>query len=98
MSGTWKSIERAVAALVGGKRTWNSDLDVDVVVEGWAVEVKHLKAPTIAEVERILIHNAPKAAAMGLGNALVIKRKAGRGRPTPFLAVFQLTEGDTTNA
>lgn len=92
----WKAIERAVAGLVGGKRTWNSDEDVDVVVDGFAIEVKNLKAPTIAECELILLHNRKKANAMGLDSALVVKRKAGRGRPSPFLAIFELTavEGD----
>jgi hypothetical protein len=90
MGDTWKAIERAVAALVDGERTWNSDEDIDVQTEGWALEVKHLKAPSVADLERILIHNAPKAAAVGKGNALVVKRAAGRGRPSFFLAVFPL--------
>ena len=90
MTDTWKSIERAVAALVGGERTWNSDEDVDVQTESWCLEVKHLKAPSIADCERILIHNAPKAAKLGKGNALVVKRAAGRGRPSMFLAIFPL--------
>lgn len=91
MTDTWKAIERAVAELVGGERTWNSDEDVDVMTAEWALEVKNLKAPTIADCERILAHNAPKAQAVGKRNALVIKRKAGRGVFTPFLAVFPLT-------
>lgn len=90
MTDAWKSIERAVAALVGGTRTWNSDLDIDVITDGWAVEVKNLTSPTVADLERILAHNAPKAASAGLKSALVVKRKGGRGRPTPYLAVFDL--------
>lgn len=81
-----------MAELVGGTRTWNSDHDIDVETADWAVEVKHLKAPTVADLERILAHNAPKAAAVGKGNALVVKRAAGRGRPSPFLAVFVLSK------
>ena len=91
---SWKAIERAVSVLVNGKRTWNSDEDVDVVTDGFAIECKHLKAPTVAECELYLLHNRPKAAKMGLHSALVVKRKAGRGRPSPFLAIFELTEGE----
>lgn len=92
MSDSWKAIERAVAELTGGKRTWNSEEDIDVETSDYALEVKNLKAPTIADVERILAHNAPKAAAVGKRNGLVVKRKAGRGRPSPFLFIAVLDE------
>lgn len=95
MSAAWKAIERAVAALVGGERTWDSKDDIDVIVDGWAIEVKNRKAISIAECEAWLAHNAPKAAARGLKNALVVKRRGGRGVGTPFLAIFPLgTEGE----
>lgn len=54
------------------------------------MEVKWLTAPRIATIEQALAHNQKKADAKGYGNALVIKRKAGRGKPTPYLAVFPL--------
>lgn len=92
MGDSWKAIERAVAELVDGKRTWNSEEDIDVQTDTWALEVKHLKAPTVADVERILAHNEPKAAAVGKRSGLVIKRKAGRGRPSPFLFICVLED------
>ena len=67
-------------------------------VKGVAIEVKHLKGPSIADCERILAHNKPKADALGLGNALVVKRAAGRGRPSPFLAIFPLTAEESASA
>lgn len=92
----WKAIERAVAALVGGKRTWNSDEDIDVQVDGWAIECKNVKGPTVAQCELWLQHNQAKADSLGLHNGLVVKRRAGRGRPSPYLFIAALTaEGET---
>ena len=85
---TWKSIERLVAELVGGRRSWETE--IDVMVGGWGLEVKHLTAPTIADIERFLIHNAKKTEATGLRNGLVVKRRAGRGRATPLLLIVPL--------
>lgn len=98
-SQAWKAIERAVADLTGGTREWGSDDDVDVVAGDYCLEVKYLKAPTIADLERFLIHNQPKANGRGLKNGLIVKRKAGRGRPSPFLAVIPLSPalGDKEN-
>lgn len=89
-SSTWKAVERTVAALVGGDRAWDSRDDIDVLTEDYAIEVKHRKAPTIAQVEGWLRHNEPKAQGRGLKNALVVKRKAGRGVQTPHLLILPL--------
>lgn len=97
-SDAWKHIERAVARLTGGERTWDSKDDIDVITDGWAIEVKNRKAITIAQVEAWLRHNAPKAQERGLGNALVVKRRAGRGVVTPFLAIFPLTDSSEGNS
>jgi hypothetical protein len=91
-SATWKAIERTVALLVGGERTWNSPEHIDVEVDGWAIECKNVTAPSIAQVEGWLRHNRPKAESKGLKSALVVKRRAGKGTPTPYLAIFELTE------
>jgi len=97
MSAAWKAVERTVAALVGGDRAWDSRDDIDVLTDEYAIEVKNVKAPTIAMCERWLEHNAPKAAGRGLKNALIVKRRAGRGSPTPYLAIFPLgnVEGES---
>ena len=93
MTDSWKSIERLVAELLGGVRSWNSEDDIDVLVPDdknpeWGVEVKWWRAITVAQIEGWLTHNAVKCDARGIKNALVVKRKAGRGSPTPFLLVI----------
>lgn len=90
MASGWKAIERAVAALTSGTRTWDSRDAIDVITDEYAIEVKNVKGPTIAQCEAWLRHNEPKAAGRGLKNALIVKRRAGRGTPTPYLAVFPL--------
>lgn len=90
-SSAWKSIERAVAVLLDGERTWDSRDDVDVVNDQAVIEVKHRRGITAPMLIRWLQHNEPKAQARGLMNILVIKPKLGPGRYSPFLAVIPLT-------
>ncbi len=97
-NAAWKAIERAVAKLVGGERTWNDEDRADVRTDdgAWAIEVKHRKLITGPLLEA-WIEQAERNAG-GAKAALVIKRKAPGRRPTPFLAVFRLTgntEGDS---
>jgi hypothetical protein len=117
-SSAWKGVERLVAVILGGVRSWETDHDV--LVPTWAkvgflpavdegpevlmyqhkvgqiqlasVEVKNLKAPTVAQLERYLAHNQTKIDRdiPGAINALVVKRKAGRGQFTPYLLVMPL--------
>lgn len=98
MSGAWKAVERTVALLTGGVRAWDSRDSIDVLTDEYAIEVKNVKAPTIAMCERWLEHNAPKAAGRGLKNALVVKRRAGRGTSTPYLAVFPIGFADENDS
>ena len=67
---------------------------IDVLTDEYVLEVKHRRGITIAQVEAWLAHNAAKAKGRGLKNALIVKRKAGPGRATPYLAIFPLTEGE----
>jgi len=93
-SRSWTAIERAVARLTGGERTWGDPSRIDVITVGddtWAIEVKNLKAPSIAQMEAYLTYNKVKADKRGMKSALVVKRKAGKGRPTPFLAIFEIS-------
>lgn len=119
---SWKAIERAVARMARGVRSWDTDADVIVPVdwkvpydpddpytggelisharrglmEGWLIEVKNLKGPTIADMEKVLEHNAAKIERLGvqgkLKNAVVVKRKAGIGVRTPFLLIIPLDD------
>ena len=120
----WKAIERTVAAILGGIRSWNTDHDVLVQIEGGlagasptgdalmmlhrmgvirlaSVEIKHLKGPTVAQLEGFLAKNQEKIDRdiPGAVNALVVKRKAGRGTETPYLFVMPiaLTESSQLN-
>jgi hypothetical protein len=118
----WKDVERSVARLTGGVRSWDTDIDVIVPVrwadgyipaddangselladarrtrllEGWALECKNLKHPTIAEMELVLVYNQKKIDALHLTdvmhNGIVVKRKAGPGRETPYLFITALS-------
>jgi uncharacterized protein YlaN (UPF0358 family) len=57
-----------------------------------SVEIKNLTAPSVAQLERYLAHNQTKIDRdiPGAINALVVKRKAGRGQSTPYLLVMPL--------
>ncbi len=100
MSG-WKAVERAVAALVDGTRTWDDRTHADVRTDDgvWAIEVKHRKIITGSLLEE-WIEQAERNAG-GAMAALVVKRKAPGRRPTPYLAIFRLTgniiEGEINN-
>jgi len=100
MPSGWKAIERAVAALVGGKRTWDDREHADVRTDDgvWAIEVKHRKLITGPLLEE-WIEQAERNAG-GAMAALVVKRKNNR-KPTPYLAIFRLTgniEGESNGA
>lgn len=97
-SQAWKKIERAVAALVGGERTWNDETRADVRTDDgvWAVEVKHRQRITGGLLEEWLRQAERNAG--GARAALVVKRKDNR-KPTPYLAIFKLdgnTEGEAS--
>lgn len=93
-SKAWASIERAVAKMVGGERTWNSPDYIDVIESetGYCIEVKNHKGITVAQIEQWIAHNEKKAEGRQMKAALVVKRRAGRGAKTPFLVIFRLTE------
>lgn len=99
-NAAWKAIERAVANLVGGERTWNDEDHADVRTSDgvWAIEVKHRKLITGPLLEEWLEQAERNAG--GAKAALVVKRKNNR-RPTPYLAIFRLNreqEGDSNGA
>ena len=90
MASGWKAIERAVAALVGGTRTWDDREHADVRTDDgvWAIEVKHRKlitGPLLLEWMSQAERNAG-----GAKPALIVKYKAPGRRPTPYLAIFKL--------
>lgn len=56
---TWKAVERAIAKLLGGKRRGADFRGVDagktdIILPGYALEVKHSKRPTWTLVRQVL--------------------------------------------
>lgn len=88
---TWATIERLVAAVTGGIRTWWTETDVTVDGE-WGLEVKYLTAPSLAELERYLEKNKQKQSRYGRKAGLVVKRRGGRGKRTPLLLIVELPQ------
>lgn len=89
-SKSWAAIERLVASVTGGVRSWWST--TDVIVDDWGLEVKYLTAPTLAELERHLVKNQQKQAKFGRKAGLVVKRKGGRGKQTPLLLLVEIPQ------
>lgn len=92
-SKTWAAIERLVAAVTGGRRTWWTE--TDVIVDDWGLEVKYLKAPTLAQLEQHLMKNQEKQSKRGRKAGLVVKRRGGRGRRTPLLLLVEIPEEES---
>ena len=83
----WKAEERTVARLFGGARyPANSDGRVDVAGPGIVAQVKHVKTCSLARLEALAV----EMDALGgqHGAAGVVKRRAGRGHPTPRLIIM----------
>ena len=90
MSAGWKQEEREVGKLLGGSRYHaNTGGDVDVESDEFVVQVKHRRTMSLAEVEReaVTISEVGRKSNNKLG-VLVVKRKAGRGTPTPRLIIM----------
>lgn len=95
----WKQLERDVAAALGGERVGPSGrATCDVVVPAFdagprrfAVECKERKDASWPLVERALAQANGSALSGGYPfPVVVVKRSAGRGRPTPTLVVMHL--------
>jgi hypothetical protein len=91
MDRPWKQAERAVAQLLGGTRyAANTGGPVDVESATVVCQVKHRARASLAELEAWAIAVAREGAERHKVGVLVAKRRAGCGRPTPWL--FVLTE------
>src|SRR5262245_41210617 len=88
----WKAEERQVARLLGGQRHWaNSGHRVDVESLRYVCQVKHRRVCSLAELERLALEMEKFGRARGKTGIVVVKRRAGRGQPTPRLVV--MTQG-----
>ncbi len=84
----WKQFERDVARLLGGERyPANSGGRIDVASDTYVAQVKHRKTMSLPELERWAVEMEQIGAEKGKVGLVVVKRRAGRGNPTPGLIV-----------
>ncbi len=88
----WKAEERHAARLLGGERHWaNSGRRVDVESARLLCQVKHRRACSLAELERLAAEMEGLGEEQGKAGLVVVKRRAGRGQATPRLIVMTET-------
>ena len=85
----WKREERKVARLIGGTRFGaNTGGRIDVESPQIVAQVKHVKRLSLAELEALAVEMATLGAKRGKVGVVVVKRRAGRGTPTPRLVAM----------
>jgi len=85
----WKAEERHVARLLGGTRYHaNSGGRVDVEGPGIMAQVKHVQRLSLAQLEGLAVEMAKLGRERGKVGLVVVKRRSGRGQPTPRLVVM----------
>ena len=92
MGASWKAEERQVARMLGGHRyPANSGGRVDVESDQYVAQVKLVKTLSLAQLEELCVEMAALGQERGKVGLVTVKRRAGRGTPTPRLVV--MTEG-----
>ncbi len=82
----WKHEERRVARLLGGRRhAANTGGRVDVESSTVVAQVKHVQRLSLAQLEALAVEMATLGEEQGKIGVVVVKRRAGRGTPTPLL-------------
>ena len=85
----WKHEERQAARLLGGVRyPANSGGRVDVEGPGIVAQVKNVRRLSLARLEALAVEMERLGTQQGKTGLLVVKRRAGRGQPTPRLVVM----------
>ncbi len=85
----WKQFEREVARLLGGERyPANSGGRIDVESSEYVAQVKHVQRMSLAQLEALAIEMERLGAEKSKVGLVVVKRRAGRGNPTPGLIVM----------
>src|SRR5689334_3128832 len=85
----WKAEERHVARLVEGKRyPANQGGRVDVEGGDCIVQVKHRRTLSLAQLESLALELESLGNACKKAGLVVVKRRAGKGMPTPRLIVM----------
>ncbi len=82
----WKHEERRVARMLGGKRhPANSGGRVDVTSDNYLVQVKNVARLSLAQLEALAVEMEQLGQRGGKVGLVTVKRRAGRGTPTPLL-------------
>lgn len=85
----WKAEERVAARLIGGGRyPANSGGRIDAESPQIVAQVKHVKRLSLAELEALAVEMATLGAKRGKVGVVLVKRRAGRGTPTPRLVAM----------
>ena len=83
----WKQLEREAAQLINGRRhPASSGGPVDAESDTLVCQVKHRRTMSLQQIEAEALAIEKEAQRRGkVGGILVLKRRAGRGTPTPLL-------------
>ncbi len=85
----WKQEERQVARLLRGQRyPANSGGRVDVESALYVAQVKHVRRLSLASLEALAVEMEQLGTQRSKAGVLMVKRRAGAGRPTPRLVVM----------
>ena len=85
----WKQFERDAARLLGGQRyPANSGGRVDVESDRYVAQVKLVKTCSLASLEALAVEMAALGEERNKTGIVIVKRRAGRGTPTPPLVVM----------
>ncbi len=89
MDKSWKQEERNAGSLLNGQRyPANSGGRVDVEGPYFFPQVKHVQRLSLAQLEALAVEMADLGQQRAKDGVVVVKRKAGQGKPTPRLVIM----------
>jgi hypothetical protein len=85
----WKAHERQAGALIGGTR-YPANMGGPIDAESsWAIaQCKHVRTLSLAALERLSLEAERQGTQRAKVGLVVVRRRAGRGVPTPTLVVM----------
>jgi len=88
-STCWKTLERDVAHLIGGRRHWaNAGGTVDWESDRFTVQCKLLRTCSLETLTQLVEQAEADGQRTGKLGLVAIKRRRGRGQPSPTLLVM----------
>jgi hypothetical protein len=85
----WKSFERAVAGLLGGRRHWsNSGQQIDVESERYIAQCKHVQTCSLEQLTQLAEQVEREAALRSKAGVVAIRCRRGKGKASPTLMVM----------